>query len=159
MTVSRTAIVCSRCVPDRHGARDEPNMPQLSRGILSAGAVALTLGAVQFASGRDLPTVQANVLQGFGAPEAAVNRDTKADRALRAAGPATPTQTVALRLDGHAATSFLIRLPLTSAGRGTPPAPLVTKSSGDRKPTFACEPVVGVLTEVPKRLQPGRCVT
>jgi hypothetical protein len=37
-------------------------------------------------------------------------------------------------------------------------APLLTKS-GDRKATVACEPPVSVLTEVAKRLQPGRCIT
>jgi hypothetical protein len=31
--------------------------------------------------------------------------------------------------------------------------------SFDRKLTVACEPVVSVLTEVAKQLQPGRCVT
>jgi hypothetical protein len=31
--------------------------------------------------------------------------------------------------------------------------------SGDRKNAVACEPVVSVLTEVAKLLQPGRCVT
>jgi hypothetical protein len=36
--------------------------------------------------------------------------------------------------------------------------PSMTKSS-DRKMTVACEPVVSVLTEVAKLLQPGRCVT
>jgi hypothetical protein len=35
---------------------------------------------------------------------------------------------------------------------------LVTKS-GKRKLTVACEPVVSVLTEVAKQLEPGRCVT
>jgi hypothetical protein len=146
-----------------NGARDEPNMSQLtngiSKGILGAGAVALTFGAVQFASGRDLPTLQANYLQGFGAPEGAINRADKSDRAIGAAGQAMPTQTIALRLDGLAATSFLIRIPVTSVARNTVPAPFVIKSSGDRKPMAACEPVVSVLTEVAKQLQPGRCVT
>jgi hypothetical protein len=31
--------------------------------------------------------------------------------------------------------------------------------SPDSKATAACEPVVSVLTEVAKRLQPGRCIT
>jgi hypothetical protein len=134
-------------------------MSQLARGILGASAVALTFGAVQFASGRDLPTLQANVLQGSDEPEGTVNRDVKADRAIGAAGPATLTQTISLRLDAVAATSFLIRVPTTSVARGTTPAPFVIKSSGDRRPTVACEPVVSVLTEVAKHLQPGRCVT
>jgi hypothetical protein len=133
-------------------------MSQLSNTILGAGAVALTIGAVQFASGRDLPTLQANVLQSSGAPGAAINRADKADRAVGAAASAMPTQTVSLRLDRFAATSFLIRLPVTSVARNTAPAPFVIKSSGDRR-QVACEPVVSVLTEVAKRLQPGRCVT
>ena len=32
-------------------------------------------------------------------------------------------------------------------------------NSGSRKTAVACEPVVSVLTEVAKLLQPGRCVT
>src|ERR1700732_673794 len=152
MTVSRTAIVCSRCVPDRHGARDEPNMPQLSRGILSASAVALTLGAVQFASGRDLPGPQQTT-----APETTINRTAKADRAARVAAPNIPTQTISLRLDGLSATSFLVRVPpLAQEARSNSPVPAVTRSGG-RKPAVACEPVVSVLTEVAKQLQPGRC--
>jgi hypothetical protein len=131
----------------------------ISKGILGVGAVALTFGAVQFASGRDLPTLQANYLQGFGAPERAINRADKSDRAVGAAAQAMPTQTISLRLDGLAATSFLIRVPVSSVARSTVPAPFVTKSSGDRKPMAACEPVVSVLTEVAKQLLPGRCVT
>src|ERR1700676_2096287 len=132
MTVSRTAIVCSRCVPDRHGARDEPNMPQLSRGILSASAVALTLGAVQFASGRDLPGPQQAT-----APETTINRTAKVDRAARVATPAIPTQTIWLRLDGLSATSFLVRVPLAQAARSNSPVPAVTRSGG-RKTAVAC---------------------
>ncbi|SHK28246.1 hypothetical protein SAMN05444159_2894 [Bradyrhizobium lablabi] len=131
----------------------------ISKGILGASAIALTFGAVQFASGRDLPTLQANFLQGFGEPEASINREAKADRAVRAAGQAMPTRTVSLRLDGFAATSFLIRVPVASVARSMARPPFVTKSSGARKPTVACEPVVSVLTEVAKQLQPGRCVT
>jgi hypothetical protein len=37
-------------------------------------------------------------------------------------------------------------------------APALTRS-GDRKMMVACEPVVSVLTEVVRLLQPGRCVT
>src|SRR5437879_278937 len=81
---------------------------------------------------------------------------------------AAPTQTISLRLDALSDTSVLVRLPAAKpAGqeaRNGPPAPpapsapAVTKS-GDRKMTVACEPVVSVLTEVAKLLQPGRCVT
>ncbi len=133
-------------------------MPQLSTGILGVSAVALTFGAVQFASGRDLPAPQPNFQQGSAAPEAAINRLAKADRVVRAAAPATPTQTISLRLDGLSATSFLIRVPLALEARTTSRPPAVAKSGG-RKPAIACEPVVSVLTEVAKQLQPGRCIT
>lgn len=133
-------------------------MPQLSKGILGASAVALTFGAVQFASGRDLPGAQPNYQQGSAAPEAGINRVAKADRAVRVAGPANPTQTISLRLEGLSATSVLVRVPLAREARNNSPARAVTRSGG-RKPAVACEPVVSVLTEVAKQLQPGRCIT
>ena len=145
-------------------------MSQLSRGIFAAIAVSLTCGAVQFASGRDFTRGPQDTVS---APEAAttnitINRAAKADRAARVAASAAPTQTISLRLDALSDTSVLVRLPAAKpAGqeaRNGPPAPpapsapAVTKS-GDRKMTVACEPVVSVLTEVAKLLQPGRCVT
>jgi hypothetical protein len=128
-------------------------MSQLSKGILSASAVALTFGAVQFASGRDFPGSQPQA-----ASEATINRVAKADRAVRVAAPSVPTHTVSLRLDGLSATSFLVRVPLEQEVRNTSPTRSVTRSGG-RKPAVACEPVVSVLTEVAKQLQPGRCIT
>ncbi|MEA2911718.1 MAG: hypothetical protein QOJ15_3799, partial [Bradyrhizobium sp.] len=78
--------------------------------------------------------------------------------AARAAGPASQTQTISLRLDALAATSVLIRIPVAQAAReGTSARPIAT--SPNRKLTVACEPVVSVLTEVARQLQPGRCVT
>jgi hypothetical protein len=84
------------------------------------------------------------------------------------AASAVPTRTISLRLDALSDTSVLVRVPAAKeagqeAGNGppAPPAsspPAVTKS-GDRKMAVACEPVVSVLTEVAKLLQPGRCVT
>jgi hypothetical protein len=133
-------------------------MSQLSNGILGASAVALTFGAVQFASGRDLPGRQHYQQVSLGAPEAAINRAAKTERAARPAGPATPTETISLRLDGLSATSFLIRVPLAQEARSNSRIPAVTKS-GDRKAPVACEGVVSVLTEVAKQLEPGRCVT
>src|SRR5258708_31194710 len=99
-------------------------MSQLSNGILGASAVALTFGAVQFASGRDLLGRQQVSL---GAPETAINRAAKADCASRPAGPATPTETISLRLDGLSATSFLIRVPLAQEARSNSRIPAVTK--------------------------------
>jgi hypothetical protein len=137
-------------------------MPQLSKGmtkglwstgIFGSIAVALSLGAVQLASGRDL-TTQPNLQ---GASATAVNRAAKADRAASMAGLAVLTQTIALRLEGLSDTSVLVRVPLAREARnGSAPA---LKKSGDGKTTVACEPVVSILTEVFKQLQPGRCLT
>ncbi len=73
------------------------------------------------------------------------------------------TRTVSLPLYGLSDTSVLVRIPVAWEARNGPSTPLVTKSgdrkSGDRKLTVACEPVVSVLTEIAKQLQPGRCVT
>jgi hypothetical protein len=136
----------------------ERNMSQqsgniLSRGILGAAAVALTFGAMQLASGRDLS--QPNPAGTSGAD---VNRAAKADRGAGMAGLAVRTQTISLRLDALADTSILIRMPVIREARSHSSAPFATKS-GDHKAMVACEPVVSVLTEVFKQLQPGRCVT
>src|SRR5258708_18503470 len=131
-------------------------MSQLSNGILGASAVALTFGAVQFASGRDLPGRQHDHQQvSLVAPEAAINRAAKADRAARPAGPATPTEAISLRLHGPSATSFLIRVPLAQEARSNSRIPAVTKS-GDRKAPAACEGVVSGVTQAAKQLGPGR---
>jgi hypothetical protein len=69
-----------------------------------------------------------------------------------------PTRTILFRLDSLSDTSVLVRIPTVRAARdglsALPPA-----RSSDRKVTVACEPVVSVLTEVAKLLQPGRCIT
>jgi hypothetical protein len=130
-------------------------MSQLSRAILGAIAVSLTLGAVQFASGRDLAGIRQSPR---GAPETAINRAAKADRAARVLGMTMQTQTISLRLDGLSDTSVLIRMPLAKATRSISPPPSLLKSGG-RKMAVACEPVVSVLTDLAKQLEPGRCVT
>jgi hypothetical protein len=132
----------------------------LAKGIFGAGVLSLTFAAV--ASGRDLihndgvnsPNSSEAGLAGI---PATINRAAKADRAALASGPARQTQTVALRLNDLADTSVMIRVPVA---RNVPraPASLLIKS-GESKHTIACEPVVSVLTEVAKQLQPGRCVT
>ena len=143
-------------------------MSQLSRGIFAAIAVSLMCGAVQLASGRDLTRgPQGSISPPETAATININRAAKADRAVRLAGSAAPTQTISLRLDALAETSILVRVPAArEAGKEarngssppSSPAPAGTKS-GDRKMAVACEPVVSVLTEVAKLLQPGRCVT
>jgi hypothetical protein len=134
------------------------NMWQVSRevaskGILGVCAVSLTFGAMQLAFGRDLGGIsQARPVSS----EAGINRTAKADRAVGRAISAAQTQTISLGLDGLSETSVLIRIPVAQALRDGAAAPSFTQP-GERK--VACEPVVSVLTEVAKQLQPGRCVT
>ena len=138
-------------------------MSQLSRGIFAAIAVSLMCGvggAVQFAAGRDLSGVTPS---SAGISEALINRAAKADRAARLPEGAVQTRTVSVRLYGLSDTSVVVRIPVAREARNAPSVPLVTRSgdrkSGARKLTVACEPVVSVLTEIAKRLEPGRCVT
>jgi len=95
------------------------------------------------------------------APAAGVNRAAKADR-VAPPSLAKQTRTIALRFDSLADTSVLLRMPLAKEAkdeaRDRPAAPSTMKAR-DRKATVACEPVVSVLTDVAKLLQPGRCVT
>src|SRR3977135_2201395 len=132
-------------------------MSQLSRGIFGAIAVSLTFGAA-LAAGRDLAEIQnpaghSQVVN----PSEAINRAAKADRADGVVGSAAPTRTISLRQDVLTDTSVLIRLPVMQEARNVP-APAVVKPHA-RKATVACEPPVSVLTEVAKRLEPGRCIT
>lgn len=133
-------------------------MSRVSMGILGGVAVVLSLGAVQLASGRDLAA-------GVDAASSAVNRATKADRG-NLQMPYVQGRTVSVRLESLPDTSILIRIPgsyrqeardhhgsKSSAG-GAAPAMM-----HHAKRTVACEPVVSVLTEIAKQLQPGRCVT
>jgi hypothetical protein len=120
-------------------------MSRLMIGILGAVAVSLSVGAGQLALGSDLAGAAADV---------SVNRATKADRALNGSVSPVKTRTVALRLSSFVDTSFLVRLPLAN-GTGNPSS----IKPATARTTLACEPVVSMLTEVAKQLQPGRCVT
>ena len=137
-------------------------MSQLSRGIFGAIAVSLTFGAA-LAAGRDLAEIQnpAGNSQVVNTSEA-INRAAKANRADGAVASAAPTRTISLRqgvlTDTSVLIRVLIRLPVTQEARNNVPAPAVVKPQA-RKATVACEPPVSVLTEVAKRLEPGRCIT
>jgi hypothetical protein len=129
----------------------------LSRGILGVFATALTFGAAQFASGRDLGGSQQVPLQASSdTSESTINRAAKADRGAGVVRWAAQTRTILLRLDGLPDTSVLLRVPLVEEARNGSSS---IRKSGDRKTTLACEPVVSVLTEVASQLEPGRCVT
>jgi hypothetical protein len=128
-------------------------MSQLVRGVLGAIAISGTLGAAQLAVGGDLG--QALRVEAVAGPATsisqAVNRAGKADRAIAArAVPSGPT--VALNLMGQ---SILVKVPQEQLGDALRRVPIKPEP---RKAIVACEPVVSVLTEVAKQLQPGRCV-
>jgi hypothetical protein len=117
----------------------------LRTGILGAFAFSVSFGAVQLASGHD----QANNLPALsGGWENGVNTAAKSDRAGRVAA-SVPMRTFSIQPEGLANTSVVIRIPL----------PRETENADPAKRPIACEPVVSVLTEIAKRLQPGRCVT
>jgi hypothetical protein len=133
-------------------------MSQISKAIFGALAISVACGAVQLAFGHDLTGTQVTA---SAAPETGINRAAKADR--DAVKPASAqTQTVTLRVNGMPDTSVLVRVPAAKESikeeARNRPVPSMMKS-GDRKTAVACEPVVSVLTEVAKLLQPGRCVT
>ena len=128
-------------------------MPQICKAFLGAVAVTLTLGAVPFASGRDLVNRWQAVSE---QPSHIVNRAGKADHLADLKPFAVPTKTVSLRLHDLADTSVLLRVPSALARTTKPPTLLRNQSL---RPTPGCEPVVSALTEVTALLPPGRCVT
>ena len=143
------------------------------KGILGAAAVTLSLGAAHFAFGEDL-TVGMRI---SGISEQGVDRSGKADRAPLLAEPVAPTQTISIHVDRVPGTSVLVRIPVArdeeggkdqgratqgNANPGAAPegnAAPTARQVKDPRRTVACEPVVSVLTEIAKRLQPGRCIT
>jgi hypothetical protein len=131
-------------------------MSYARKGIFVAIAIATSVGAAQFASGEDL-TVG---MRSDGATDEVVNRAAKTDRGPILAEPVPPTQTIDIHVDRLPSTSVLVRVPRTKEAHSRlAPASSFQVRSADRKPAVACEPVVSVLTEIAKRLQPGRCVT
>ena len=134
-------------------------MSKIVSGILGTLAVSLSLGAAQYASGSDLVGLarQATAVVSEVTGQATINREAKADRA-DAPPNALQTRTISVSVDGLSDTSILVRVPVPrKEARNTPPAPVLAKQPVVR--TVACEPVVSMLTEVAKQLQPGRCIT
>jgi hypothetical protein len=133
-------------------------MSQISKAIFSALAISVACGAVQLAFGHDLTGMGQAA---SAAPETGINRAAKADRDAVKPAPAQ-TRTFAVRINSMPDTSVLVRMPAMKESvkeeARDRPVPSMMKS-GDRKNAVACEPMVSVLTEVAKLLQPGRCVT
>ena len=147
-------------------------MSRLIMGISGAVALSLISGAAEFARGRDLSSIAGNLGVGSNAPitqgiafsssvsrqgTSSVNRAAKSDRVAAVVGRAVSTRTVSLKLDGIADTTFLVRIPVAIVN--PPPAVTPVKPAAIRKLAVACEPVVSMLTDVARRLEPGRCVT
>ncbi|MFC0239580.1 hypothetical protein [Rhodopseudomonas telluris] len=125
-------------------------MSHIVRGILGAIAVTGTLGVAQLAIGGDLGEPR---LQQQAASTQNVNRDGKADRGAVSQLP-EPGQTFGVTLVGQ---SVLVRVPDAQVGEAT--RTRAQQPSAAPRRMVACEPVVSVLTEVAKQLQPGRCMT
>jgi hypothetical protein len=132
-------------------------------GILAAVSGSLSFGAAQLASGGDLAVAGRDAGQGQDATnENGVNRIAKSDRADMPRILSGQSQTILVRLNELSATSILIRLPARfgEEAQDRPAVPGLAKQPVNaRKSMIACEPVVSVLTEVAKQLQPGRCIT
>jgi hypothetical protein len=135
-------------------------MSGITTGV--TGAIALLLiSAAQFAMGRDLSTAADQLASdkqsssGSQISVAVVNRGAKADRAAGPSGSPASLRTIALTPNGVSDTIVLMRVPAAAAAPSTASAPAKPVT---RRPLAACEPVVSSLTEVARRLQPGRCV-
>ena len=132
-------------------------MSNTGKGL--TGALALTLGALgaaQLAFGQDLAGSFPSLT---GASKYDVNRTGKTDRAPRVTTtPAMPMHTISVQLSGLVDTSVVVRIPVMQDEREPTPIPPLTNSA-PKKPAVACEPMVSVLTDVAKLLQPGRCIT
>lgn len=151
-------------------------MSYMASGILGVVAGSLALGAVhlEVAAGNDLlgpmQRGDARLMETLAAPQLAtvtpnVNRSLKGDR-TSASQPAEGI-TISFRVQGVDDTTIMMRVPVGDASdlrkdTGKPsvkPSTIGNGSSGIVKRQIACEPVVSVLTQVSKQLQPGRCVT
>lgn len=143
-------------------------MFSIQRAVIAA---ALTVAAAPFAMGGELPAwlVRSPTLAAaaVSAPTATqinqinnVARAGKSDRApVTRAG--VESQTFSIQPSGMNDTSVLVRIVSRKTDRraNEKPATQLQPRGATNRPRAACEPVVSLLTEVAKRLEPGRCVT
>jgi len=148
-------------------------MAQIASVTLTMIAVSVGVGAIQLASGRENLDTSVSADRGVSAPlvipslslrntATAVNRAAKSDRAGGSVSTSQTQRTIMLRLEGIPDTSVLMQIPTQMAPKAQEALDRPAFSSAPRstgKPMIACEPVVSVLTEVARRLQPGRCLT
>lgn len=140
-------------------------MFSVQRAVIAA---ALTVAAAPFAMGGELPAwlVRSPVMVTAATPALAgnpvnnVERAGKSDRApvIRAG---VESQTFSIQPSGLNGTSVLVRIVSQKPDPrvNEKPATQLQPRSKASRPRAACEPVVSMLTEVAKRLEPGRCVT
>ena len=139
-------------------------MFSVQRAVIAA---ALTVAAAPFAMGGELPAwlvrspvVTAAAPAFVGNPVNHVARAGKSDRApvIRAG---VDSRTFSIQPSGMNDTSVLERIVSQMPDRpvNDKPTILLQPRSKAARPRAACEPVVSLLTEVAKRLEPGRCVT
>jgi len=147
-------------------------MSYMASGTLGAVAAVLALGAVhlEVSAGNDAfgPVLRgdASVISQARAGDSQtivtnVDRSAKGDRqtAVTPAGGLT----LSFKLPGLPDTSVVMRVPSGEAADALRKAPASTTGTGKGSSAgtrpVACEPVVSVLTDVAKRLEPGRCIT
>lgn len=137
-------------------------MSHFTSGLIGAAVATIAFGAAQLAMGSDVAGAQPSEISQSSRADGDVNRSSKSDRmALNPAG-VSASKTVSVRLAELPNTSVLIRIPAVVLRKDV--ANTASKSAAPVQPAsarrqVACEPVVSVLTEVAKLLQPGRCVT
>ena len=131
------------------------DLRSLSKGILGAFAVLADVrrGAVRVGPRSRQRVAGRRFADRLVSAEAGINRAAKADRAAGVSASAAPTQTISLRLEGLSDTSVLVRIPRRPGG------PRHFVRANRRSEAWPASLSVSVLTEVAKRLQPGRCVT
>ena len=140
-------------------------MSHITSGILGGAAMALMMGAMQFASGSDLraTVVPVNAAEASQVNSEAVNRSAKADRAAVAAHN-DAGRTLSFRVHSLPDTSLLLRvapIPVKIEKIAKPEIATAQRAfkATAEKSAVACEPPVSVLTDIAKLLEPGRCVT
>ena len=140
-------------------------MSHITSGILGGAAMALMMGAMQFASGSDLraTVVPVNAAEASQVNSEAVNRSAKADRAAVAVNN-DAGRTLSFRVHSLPDTSLLLRVaPIPVKIEKIAKSEIATAQRAFKataeKSAVACEPPVSVLTDIAKLLEPGRCVT
>jgi hypothetical protein len=137
-------------------------MSHFPKVVWSVLAASLVFGGVQFGMASDNGLTRDNSEPEYVGTNTSftVNRAAKTNR-----GAAVPAQaqtvTLAFQLRDLGSTSVAMRLPASgflgvNSVQNSAAKPMTI---GKRKMAIACEPVVSVLTDVAKQLEPGRCVT